>query len=188
MTGFFRNSVWASSNECQRFCGQSHLFTKRPVLVLVYEQVAGESLGNAVLKMSLQELIARTRRYSGVSETRVVSILDYLTYGHQGQSKPDPALQPLIELNAQTIALAPTLICGSSLEEKLCGASKPRSRRQEDVLAIERLQSQTLMRSAFLAQITRLALKSWFGVLKAWEDCGEIDLALVDRIERVLYL
>ena len=41
------------------------------------------------------ELLKRVVRYSGVSDTKVRSIFDDLTYGNRGIKHLDPALQPL---------------------------------------------------------------------------------------------
>ncbi|MEK7395469.1 MAG: hypothetical protein AAB116_00895, partial [Candidatus Poribacteria bacterium] len=55
------------------------------------------------------ELLRRIVRYSGISETKVLSIFDDLSYGNRGIAKPDPAIQPLIRLNQDVYAIMPCL-------------------------------------------------------------------------------
>lgn len=49
--------------------------------------------------LTYDELLRRIVRYSRVPETVVSHLLDDLTYGSGGISRPDPAIQPLIKLN-----------------------------------------------------------------------------------------
>ena len=55
------------------------------------------------------ELLRRVVRYSGVSDEKVRSIFDDLTYGNRGIKHLDPALQPLIKLDSQHYAIMPHL-------------------------------------------------------------------------------
>ena len=65
------------------------------------------------------ELLRRIVRYSGVSDAKVLSIFDDLTYGNRGIRHPDPALQPLIRLNSKNYAIAPHLWICSAAERNL---------------------------------------------------------------------
>ena len=65
------------------------------------------------------ELLRRIVRYSGVSDAKVLSIFDDLTYGNRGIEHPDPALQPLIKLNSKNYAIAPHLWICSAAERNL---------------------------------------------------------------------
>ena len=65
------------------------------------------------------ELLRRIVRYSGVSDAKVLSIFDDLTYGNRGIEHPDPALQPLIKLNSESYAIAPHLWICSAPERNL---------------------------------------------------------------------
>ena len=58
------------------------------------------------------DLLRQVVRDSGVLDLKVRNILDDLTYGNQGISNPEPALQPLIKLNSRVCAIVPHLwIC-----------------------------------------------------------------------------
>ena len=65
------------------------------------------------------ELLRRVVRYSGVSDEKVLSIFDDLTYGNRGILHPDPALQPLIKLNSKHYAIMPSLWMSLSPERNL---------------------------------------------------------------------
>ena len=65
------------------------------------------------------ELLRRIVRYSGVSDAKVLSIFNDLTYGNRGIKHPDPALQPLIKLNSENYAIAPHLWIFSAPERNL---------------------------------------------------------------------
>jgi len=65
------------------------------------------------------ELLRRVVRYSGVSDAKVQSIFDDLSYGNRGISRPELALQPLIKLNSETYAIVPHLWMCSSAERNL---------------------------------------------------------------------
>ena len=64
---------------------------------------------NSVYVPTPSELLRRVVRYSGVSDAKVRSIFDDLSYGNRGISRPDPALQPLIKLNSEYYAIMPHL-------------------------------------------------------------------------------
>ena len=55
------------------------------------------------------DLLRQVVRYSGLSDSKVRSIFDDLSYGNRGIAKPDPALQPLIKLNSEDYAVMPFL-------------------------------------------------------------------------------
>lgn len=65
------------------------------------------------------ELQSRVARYSGVSNAKILSIFDDLTYGNRGIKHPDPALQPLIKLNTKHYAIMPSLWLSLSPERNL---------------------------------------------------------------------
>ena len=65
------------------------------------------------------ELLGRVVRYSDVSESKVQNIFNHLSYGNEGISHPDPALQPLIELNPKAYAIMPHLWLYCSPERNL---------------------------------------------------------------------
>ena len=65
------------------------------------------------------ELLRRVVRYSGVSDAKVQSIFDDLSYGNRGISRSELALQPLIKLNSDVYAIVPHLWMCSSAERNL---------------------------------------------------------------------
>ena len=70
---------------------------------------------DSIYMHSFDDLVRQIVRYSGVSDARVRSIFDDLSYGNKGISHPQPALQPLIKLNSETYAIVPHLwICSAA--------------------------------------------------------------------------
>ena len=70
---------------------------------------------DSIYAPTCDELLRRVVRYSGVSDAKVQSIFDDLSYGNKGILHPQPALQPLIKLNSETCAILPHLwICSAA--------------------------------------------------------------------------
>ena len=138
---------------------------------------------NSVLLMRREELIARVRRYSSVEVGAVDAIIDHLTFGKYGQNSPDPALQPLIDLDGETIALSPCIICNSSIERNLTVLLNrvPDAQRIYSVLNRQR---ESIMRSKLIDDLNPLEFEFWNGTLREWNGCGEIDFAVVSRKEK----
>ena len=85
-----------------------HAMVRREVMILESEY---NNMGyvDSVYVPTCGELLRRVVRYSGVSDTKVRSIFDDLTYGNRGIKHLDPALQPLIKLDSQHYAIMPHL-------------------------------------------------------------------------------
>ena len=80
---------------------------------------AARGYADSIYVPTCNELLRRIVRYSGVSDAKVLSIFDDLTYGNRGIKYPDPALQPLIKLNSKNYAIAPHLWICSAAERNL---------------------------------------------------------------------
>ena len=80
---------------------------------------AADGYADSIYVPTCDELLRRIVRYSGVSEAKILSIFDDLTYGNRGIEHPDPALQPLIKLNSKNYAIAPHLWICSAAERNL---------------------------------------------------------------------
>ena len=85
-----------------------HAMVRREVMTLESEY-NNMGYADSVYVPTCGELLKRVVRYSGVSDTKVRSIFDDLTYGNRGIKHLDPALQPLIKLDSQHYAIMPHL-------------------------------------------------------------------------------
>ena len=84
------------------------------IRAMVRKMVAAQGCDNggyadSVYVPTCGELLRRIARYSGLSEAKVRSIFDDLSYGNRGILHLDLALQPLIKLNSEHYAIMPHL-------------------------------------------------------------------------------
>ena len=88
-------------------------------VIAIERGCAALGYADSIYVPACNELLRRIVRYSGVSDAKVLSIFDDLTYGNRGIKHPDPALQPLIKLNSKNYAIAPHLWICSAPERNL---------------------------------------------------------------------
>ena len=84
---------------------------RRARLVAVERGCDGLGLVDAVLVVTMDDLISRLARYTGLAAQSVRAVLADLTYGSR-QQHPDPALQPLIQLSKSHYAVSPFFLSG----------------------------------------------------------------------------
>jgi hypothetical protein len=73
----------------------------------------------SIIVLDENELKKQIVMFSGLEESIVTSIIEYLTYGSNGINNPDPSLQPLIKLNEHQVAVIPSIVITSSAERNL---------------------------------------------------------------------
>lgn len=66
------------------------------------------------------ELVARLRRYTGVSQGKIDKIIEYLTFGEVGVRNPDIAIQPIVDLKSGEVAVSPFIFMNVNCERNLC--------------------------------------------------------------------
>ena len=139
---------------------------------------------DSIYMPTCSELLRRIVRYSGVSDTKVQNILDDLTYGNRGIKHPDPALQPLIKLNAKHYAIIPHLWLLLNPERNLTVLFNrfPSERKIYAELVDEK---EDLMRKHFTANLSDKDFKFICGNVAKLPD---IDLAIVDDSEKACLL
>ena len=131
------------------------------------------------------ELLGRVVRYSGVSDVKVRSIFNHLSYGNEGISHPDPALQPLIKLNSDAYAIMPHLWLYCSPERNLTVLL---NRFSAEKSIYEKLVSkkEELMRKRFTICLSAKGFRfCWGNVLDLPPD---IDLAIISDSEKACLL
>ena len=130
------------------------------------------------------ELLRRIVRYSGVSDAKVLSIFDDLTYGNRGIEHPDPALQPLIKLNSESYAIAPHLWIYSAPERNLTILLNRLS--SEKAIYAELInEKESLMKKRF---INALADEGFRFISGNVPNLPDIDLAIIRDSEKACLL
>jgi hypothetical protein len=144
--------------------------------------VAGGS-SSSVLILDTADLSSRLRECTGLSEGIVGAIVRDLTYGERGIRNPDPALQPLIPLTGSDLAVPPTLLIGSDLERNFTVLLNrlPEERDAYSRLSTER---EDRSRQGILQHLQAMPIRFWHGQIPGRDDLPDIDLALIDDIER----
>ena len=152
--------------------------------IAVTEGCLGRGHADGIYVLTRGELLRRVVRYSGVSESKVLSIFDDLSYGNRGISKPDPALQPLIKLNSEVYVIVPHLWLSCSSERNF-------------TVLLNKLSSEKEIYSRLIAEkegLTRQRLTSHLPVPSfrfssgRVQDLPDVDLAIVSDVEKACLL
>lgn len=130
------------------------------------------------------ELLRRIVIYSGVSESKIQSIFDDLSYGNPDISSPDPALQPLIKLNSEVYAIMPHLWICSAAERNLTVLLN-RLPSEKGIYSKLVGEKETLMRKRLT---TCLSTKSFRLVEGRVPNLPDVDLAVIDESEKTCLL
>ena len=141
---------------------------------------------DSIYTPTYNELLRRVVRYSGVSDEKVLSIFDDLTYGNRGVPKRelDPALQPLIKLNSKHYAIMPSLWMSLSPERNLTVLlNKLPSERKIYAKLVD--EKEDIMRQGI---ITDLSDKDFRFIDGNVPNLPDIDLAIVKESEKACLL
>ena len=139
---------------------------------------------DSIYVCSTNNLLRQVVRYSGVSDSKVQSIFDDLSYGNGDISQPDPALQPLIKFNPETYAIMPYLWLLSSAERNLTVLlNKLPSEREIYSRLIN--EKEIFMRKQF---INCLCDKGFRFICGSVPDLPDIDLAIIMESEKTCLL
>lgn len=146
-------------------------------------QCEGLGYDSSILVMSTNELTNRLARYSGCSTSVVTAFVEDLTYGSRGIAKPDPALQPLIQLGGNTYGIMPNLWINSSVERNFIVLMNrlPEERAIYSCLVGEK---ESLMKQWIVDSISIDGLRHFSGSVPGNSGYGDIDLALIDDNEK----
>lgn len=140
---------------------------------------------DSILMPTRDELRRRVARYSGVSDSKVRHIIDDLTFGNQDLSYPDPALQPLIELNSRVYAVMPYLWIGSSPERNLTVLLN-KLQPERKIYARLSAEKEKLMRAHFTSCLRSKGLRHTCGNIPP--DLPDVDLAIINDSEKTCLL
>ncbi len=139
---------------------------------------------DSIYVFAYEDLLRRTVRYSKLSEAKVQSVFDDLTYGNKGIRHPDPALQPLIKLNSNDYAIMPNLwICSAAERNLTILLNKLPS--EKDIYQKLVTNKETLMRESITSDLSN---KDFRFVLGSVANLPDVDLAIVSDSEKVCLL
>lgn len=155
-------------------------------LIAVARGAPALGFADAVLRFGRDELHSRVRRYSGLDELTVGAVLEDLTYGARGISRPDPIVQPLIHLNGDVL-IAPSLILCSSPQRNHCVLLNAIP---EEKSVYSRLvdQKESLMCDEILSVCGGRPYRSFSGSVAGRKDLPNIDLALIEEDSKELVI
>ena len=143
----------------------------------------GAGYCSSVIVMDNEELSSRLRRYTGLDPNRIAAITSDLTYGNRGLRFPDPALQPIIPLTNERIAISPILFIGADAERNFSVLLNrlPAERDAYSRLSADR---ERLSCEKVVRELKHLPLRFWSGSLPGRSELPDIDLAIIDEEQR----
>ncbi|MDZ4821149.1 MAG: hypothetical protein SGJ20_19485, partial [Planctomycetota bacterium] len=138
---------------------------------------------DSVLLMDESELSNRLRRYTGFDAKVVNEIVRDTTFGDCGIRRPDPAIQPLIPLSSDRIAISPALFLGSNIERNFTVLLNrlPEEKKAYSQLSNER---EDISRQRIIDRLESLKLRFWQGKLSGGDELPDLDLAIIDDARR----
>jgi len=143
----------------------------------------GLGILDGVLVMSEKELLAKLRRYTGVSEAAITKIVRAMTYNEMEQKNPDPALQPIVRLG-EHLGLSPNLLMNSAMERNFAVLLNRVPELRDDYARLSRGR-ETVLREKMKSAFEALGLRCWHGTVPEWAGAGEIDLIVEDPAAKV---
>ena len=139
---------------------------------------------DSVYTPTYSELLRRVVRYSGVSDEKVQSIIDDLTYGNSGIKSPVPALQPLIKLNSKHYAIVPNIwICSAAERNFISLLNKLPS--EKGIYAELTNKKENLMRQRIITDLSNNDFERVWGKVS---NLGDVDLAIINHSEKTCLL
>jgi len=145
----------------------------------------GLGFANALFLSGKDELINRVGRYTGLSHQVVSDIVYDLTLGSNDISpdRADPALQPLILLNEDKYAVAPHLWINNAAERNYIALINKIPTKKQIYLSLVQ-QKEELMRERVVSVINNSNWQTLFGRVPGAPNLPDIDLAIIDHVEK----
>lgn len=143
----------------------------------------GLGYSNSILIYTREKLEWIIVRYAGVTPKVASAFINDMTYGDRAINIPDPAIQPLIKLNENAIAIAPFLLLSSSMERNFTILLNkiPEERSRYSKLVDEK---ENHMRENIKKEIKSPKVRFFNGNLPD-KSLPDIDLAIIDDTEKV---
>ena len=138
---------------------------------------------NSIIVADRNSLVSRVARYSGLSKQTAKGIIEQLTFGMGGVKQPDVALQPVVPLTQDRVAIAPNLIMNSALERNLLVLLNKTVPGRKDYSHLSD-QREEFHRQGILQSLEGTHFRFWNGNVPTWDGASEIDLAIIDDKHR----
>ena len=168
----------------EAICAIAHIHWTAHGIAVIEQGVTHKGYFDNIYVLTYGELLRRVVRYSGLSDTKVKSIFDDLTYGNRGIKKPSPALQPLIKLNSKHYAIVPNIwICTSA--ERNFTALLNRMPDNEKIYAKLVGEKENLMKERFTIDLSD---KDFKFISVNITNLTDVDLAIVNHSEKACLL
>lgn len=139
---------------------------------------------DGVIIYEYNELIVRMMRYSGLSKKIVRNIIEDMTFGNKKMRNPDPALQPLIPLGQNKIALAPWILLSSAIERNFTVLVN-RLPSEKKIYAKLVNEKEENMRDAMIATLNNQQFRFYWGRIPYDNSLPDIDLAIISDVEKI---
>lgn len=142
---------------------------------------------DSVLIMDDDELPKRLQRYTGLDAKVINEIVHDLTFGECGIRNPDPAIQPLIRLSPDRFAISPSLFLGVDVERNFTVLLNrlPEEKKVYSQLSNHR---EKISRRRIIKLLQPLEFRFWYGQLPGRDDLPDLDLAIIDDVQRTCLL
>ncbi len=139
----------------------------------------GMGYRSSVWIASHDELVARLRRYTGISAPTIKKLLDLLTFGSNGIRNPDAAIQPLIDLRDGSYALSPFLWLNTAAERNLCVLLNQIPSQKRHYANLTNTKEEAI-RSKIVKMLTPRGYRIEKGILRG----TDLDIAIIDDAEK----
>jgi hypothetical protein len=153
-------------------------------LLAAFKGCKGLGYSSSLFISDKEELLRRLIRYSKIPETVVLDLIEDMTYGNRNILKPDPAIQPIIKLNNNQLAVMPSLTISSNMERNFTILLNrlPSEKKIYSQLVSEK---EELMKTRIIDKISFLNYKYYAGNILKQKNIPDIDLLIIDDIEKV---
>ena len=180
---FSRYSLGDFRQVFEAICAIAHIHSTARRMAIA-RQCLNMGYADSIYMRPFDDLLRQVVRYSGVSDAKVQSIFDDLSYGNRGISRPEFALQPLIKLNSEIYAIVPHLWMCSSAERNLTTLLN-KLPSEKGIYAKLVNEKEPLMRGRFTASLSDKDFRCILGSVPSLPD---IDLAIISDSEKACLL
>lgn len=149
-----------------------------------YKGCEGLGIRDSVLIEGRDDLVSRLCRYTAFESDTVYHILDALTYGSSGQRSLDPALQPLLSLGNEKLAISPALWINLDIERNFCVLANRVPSARDAYSGMSQDRSKLLDRM-LRDELSSSSLRFWSGNVPGRPDLPDFDLVLVDSASKI---
>jgi hypothetical protein len=123
-----------------------------------------------------RELIARLRRYTGITAEKIEKIVEYLTFGEAGIRNPDIAIQPIVDLRNGDLAISTFVFLNVNCERNLCVLLNQIKKERKIYSGLVK-DKENKIRDEIIDRIKSAGYETRYGEL----DDTDVDLAIIDR-------